>query len=277
MSALLSLRRPALCDRPASLGSFKWGTRWIHMGDPGKHTGILQPQKKSWKMGVDQVDDHDWGYELTKIIPAMLFQDVLYWKASRPWTLGCSKAPQFILSTVHEFSMVFSSWTPFASAEILANFEQFLISSGWWLRLRRKGGRGIFNGTLRRIVGSSMGTDLDGSTDSYWWKWPLSDFLYHSYSFFIGYHWIPSSSTEVPFVEAISCDLLWANEVHHGTPHLAHGPVPKHYFSSSYINGGIRRVPSWNLGVYHFWKRRLSNDSTSTAGGYLPTRGGLLP
>lgn len=171
----------------------------------------------------------------------------------------------------------FSSWTPFASAEILANFEQFLISSGWWLRLRRKGGRGIFNGALRRIVGSSMGTDLDGSTDSYWWKWPLSDFLYHSYSFFIGYHWIPSSSTEVPFVEAISCDLLWANEVHNGTPHLAHGPVPKHYFSSSYINGGICRVPSWNLGVYHFWRRRLSNDSASTAGGYLPTRGGLLP
>lgn len=49
MSVLLSLRRPALCDRPASLGSFKWGTRWIHMGDTEKHTGISQPQKKTGK------------------------------------------------------------------------------------------------------------------------------------------------------------------------------------------------------------------------------------
>ena len=79
-------------------GEFTWG---ILENIPG-----FRSRKKNWKMGVDQVDDHDWGYELTKIIPAMLFQDVLYWKASRPWTLGCSKAPQFILSTVHEFAMV---------------------------------------------------------------------------------------------------------------------------------------------------------------------------
>ena len=67
MSALLSLRRPALCDRPASLGSFKWGTRWIHMGDTGKHTGISQPQKKlengswpSWRprLGIWTDKDH---------------------------------------------------------------------------------------------------------------------------------------------------------------------------------------------------------------------------
>ena len=45
-------------------GEFTWG---ILENIPG----FRNRKKKSWKMGVDQVDDHDWGYELTKIIPAI--------------------------------------------------------------------------------------------------------------------------------------------------------------------------------------------------------------